>query len=78
MSQHENRFLKVSEAAKLLGVAPNTLRNWSESGKVQEYRHPLNNYRLYKKSELDELSECLCQPKRVQTKRVNKKIIRPR
>ena len=36
-------------------VAPNTLRNWGRDGKITEHRHPVNNYRLYKKTDLDRL-----------------------
>jgi DNA (cytosine-5)-methyltransferase 1 len=45
-------YLRVKEAAELLGVSPNTVRSWGEAGKIPEYRHPVNNYRLYKKAEL--------------------------
>jgi excisionase family DNA binding protein len=48
-------FLRVKEAAEVLGVSPNTVRSWGAQGKIPEYRHPLNNYRLYKRSELDKL-----------------------
>jgi DNA (cytosine-5)-methyltransferase 1 len=48
-------YLHVKEAAKLLGVAPNTVRKWGQARKIPEYRHPINNYRLYKRSELERL-----------------------
>jgi excisionase family DNA binding protein len=48
-------YLRIKEAAAYLGVSPNTLRNWGRSGKITEHRHPVNNYRLYKKSELDRI-----------------------
>ena len=48
-------YLRVKEAAELLGVSPNTVRSWGEAGKIPEYRHPVNNYRLYKKAELERL-----------------------
>nr|MBN1228856.1 helix-turn-helix domain-containing protein [Anaerolineae bacterium] len=54
-----NEYLTVSEAAKYLGVSSSTLRNWDKSGKLNSYRHPLNNYRLYQKRELDKLLEVL-------------------
>ena len=47
------RLLKVKEAAEVLGVAPNTVRAWGAAGKIPEYRHPANRYRLYKRSHLD-------------------------
>jgi excisionase family DNA binding protein len=54
MEKLEN-YLRIKEAAEYLGVAPNTLRNWGRDGKIIEHRHPVNNYRLYKKSELTRL-----------------------
>ena len=44
-----NDFLTIGEAAMFLGVSPNTLRNWGREKKVSEFRHLLNNYRLYKR-----------------------------
>ncbi|MEM8529483.1 MAG: helix-turn-helix domain-containing protein [Chloroflexota bacterium] len=48
-------FLQIKAAAKFLGVSPNTLRNWERSGKLTTYRHPINGYRLYKKTDLETL-----------------------
>lgn len=48
-------YLRIKEAAEYLGVSPNTLRNWGRDGRIQEHRHPVNNYRLYKKTDLDQL-----------------------
>ncbi|MEK7185187.1 MAG: MerR family DNA-binding transcriptional regulator [Patescibacteria group bacterium] len=48
----EKEFLSIKEAAKLIGVAPLTLRNWDKSGKFTASRHPINNYRVYKKAEI--------------------------
>lgn len=50
-----NDYLRISEAAAYLGVAPNTLRNWERNGKIEAHRHPLNSYRLFKRDELDAL-----------------------
>ncbi|MBX3412587.1 MAG: helix-turn-helix domain-containing protein [Pirellulales bacterium] len=49
-----DRFIKVHEAALVLGVAPNTIRKWGAAGKIPEYRHPANSYRLYKREDLEE------------------------
>lgn len=59
----EEQFLTVKEASGFLGVAPNTLRSWGASGKIPEYRHPVNNYRLYKTEDLVELREQIVNPK---------------
>jgi DNA (cytosine-5)-methyltransferase 1 len=45
-------FLRVKEAAEMLGVSPNAIRAWGGDGKIPEYRHPINRFRLYKRKEL--------------------------
>jgi excisionase family DNA binding protein len=50
-------YLRVKEAAKLLGVSPNTVRAWGAAGKIPEYRHPANRYRMYKQVELERLNQ---------------------
>ena len=49
----DTQFLKVKDAAKLLGVCPNTLRTWGGRGKVPEFRHPINGFRLYRRADLE-------------------------
>lgn len=51
----DESFIRVKEAAKLLGVCPNTVRAWGAAGKIPEYRRPVNNYRLYRRAELEKL-----------------------
>jgi excisionase family DNA binding protein len=46
-------YLTIAEAAEYIGVSPMTLRRWDKAGKLHAKRHPMNRYRLYKKSELD-------------------------
>lgn len=48
-------FVRVKQAASMLGVSPNTVRAWGAGGKVPEYRHPVNNYRLYKLADLTKI-----------------------
>ena len=55
-------FVSVKDAAKILDVAPNTVRAWGARGEIDEYRHPANNYRLYKKSDLEKLVEKALSP----------------
>jgi len=50
-----DEYLHITEAAKYVGVCINTLRNWEAAGKLRVHRNPLNRYRLYKTSDLDEL-----------------------
>lgn len=48
-------YLRIKQAADYLGVCQNTLRNWEAVGKLPVHRHPLNNYRLFKLSDLNRL-----------------------
>ena len=50
-----DHYLQINEAAEFLGVCQNTLRNWGRTGKIKEYRHPVNNYRLYRQDDLEAL-----------------------
>jgi DNA (cytosine-5)-methyltransferase 1 len=58
-----NEFLRVKEAAALLGVSPNTIRAWGGGGKIPEYRHPINRFRLYKRSELEKVRRAIEDPR---------------
>ena len=46
-------YLRITEAAAYLGVSTNTLRTWEKQRKIKVYRCPQNNYRMYKKKDLD-------------------------
>lgn len=46
-------FLTVKEAAEFLGVAKPTLRLWESKGKLISYRSSINNYRLFKREDLE-------------------------
>ena len=51
----EKTLLTIKEAAKLFAVTPLTLRNWDKKGKLKALRHPLNNYRVYERADLEKL-----------------------
>jgi excisionase family DNA binding protein len=68
-------FLTIKQAAKLLGVTPLTLRNWDNSGKFTATRHPINNYRVYKKAEVDMLIEDM-KTKRLTMKKGKKQVVK--
>ena len=65
-------YLRVSEAAEYLGVSPNTLRNWERAGKIVAHRHPVNDYRLFKREELDALLKQVQEPDETKNKRRRK------
>lgn len=62
MPETDGEYLTVKAACELLGISPNTLRSWGSTGKVTEYRHPVNNYRLFRLDELQELKGRLQHP----------------
>lgn len=45
-------YLTLAEAAELLGKSKETLRRWDRDGKLQAVREPINDYRVYKKSDI--------------------------
>ena len=48
-------LLTVKQAAQILGVAANTVRAWGAAGKIPEYRPPMNDYRLYRRLDLEQV-----------------------
>lgn len=48
-----DRQVMIAEAAKMLGVAKDTLRRWVAKKYVIAKRHPFNNYRLFDREELE-------------------------
>lgn len=59
-----DEFVRVKEAAELLGVCTNTVRSWGAAGKIPEHRHPINNYRLYKRKDLERILKAIQKPQR--------------
>jgi len=39
----------------MLGVSTLTLRNWDKRGRLIAHRHPMNNYRVYKKEDIEKV-----------------------
>jgi len=50
-------YMTVMEAAKILGVNPETLRRWDRAGKLKAKRNPMNNYRLYSDKDIESLKK---------------------
>ena len=73
----QSKLITIKEASALLGVTPLTLRNWDKSGKLIALRHPLNNYRVYKRDDIEALIEQISsniQPVDTRRKKVVKKL----
>jgi len=51
----DQRYITIKQAAGMLGVSPLTLRNWDKKGQLVAYRHPINNYRVYKVEDIEKL-----------------------
>jgi len=49
----EKKYFTVGEAAYILGVTALTLRNWDKKGSLRARRNPINNYRVYKRSDIE-------------------------
>jgi len=47
-------YITIKEAANILGVTPQTLRAWERRGELVPFRNPINNYRVYKISQIEE------------------------
>lgn len=63
-----DEFRTVKEAVEFLGVSPNTIRNWGREAKIPEHRHPINNYRLYRRQNFEGLQKQLQKPTNRKTK----------
>lgn len=48
-------YVRIGDAAAMLGVTEQTLRNWDRQGHLSPFRHPINGYRLYRVSDLAQL-----------------------
>lgn len=55
MKTKDDEYVRVKQAAAMLGLSPNTVRKWGALGKIPEFRHPVNTYRLYRRSDLEKL-----------------------
>ena len=47
--------LKIGQAADVLGVTRQTLRNWDKQGRLVPRRHPINGYRIYRLADIHRL-----------------------
>src|SRR5690554_2300380 len=49
------KYLSLSETAELLGKSKETLRRWDREGKLPAAREPMSNYRVYPKSQIEDI-----------------------
>jgi len=48
-------YLHSADAAEYLGIHHNTIRKWAARGEIPMHRNPVNGYRLFKRTDLDNL-----------------------
>ena len=57
-----SEYVKVAEAAEILGVSLGTVRTWAADGKIPMHRNPANGYRLFKREELEKFLRLVARP----------------
>lgn len=57
-----SEYVKVAEAAEILGVSQGTVRTWAAGGKIPMHRNPANGYRLFKREELEKFLRLVARP----------------
>ena len=48
-------YLSLAEVSELIGKSKETLRRWDREGKLTAVREPISNYRVYRKTEVQDL-----------------------
>ena len=51
----DKKLITIKEASEMLCVSKLTLRNWDRDGKLVAFRHPISNYRVYEKGDIEAL-----------------------
>ncbi len=64
-----SEYVKVAEAAAILGVAQGTVRSWAEAGKIPMHKNPANGYRLFRRKDLLDFLRVVGKPSRSGTTR---------
>jgi excisionase family DNA binding protein len=62
MKTRLSEYVKVAEAAEILGVSQGTIRAWAEAGKIPMHKNPANGYRLFRREELEQFLANIAKP----------------
>ena len=57
------RYFTINKFSKLVGVTPQTLRNWDKTGKLQPHHTSENGYRYYSEEQLNQALKIKPKPK---------------
>ena len=49
------KYYSINKFSKIVGVSPQTLRNWDKSNKLRPHHKSLNGYRYYSQEQLDKI-----------------------
>ena len=63
-----SEYVKVAEAAEILGVSQGTIRTWAEAGKIPMHKNPANGYRLFRRHDLEKFLAKVAKPENRKTK----------
>ena len=58
-------YYTINKFAKIIGVTPQTLRNWDRSGKLHPHHTSSNGYRYYSEDQLNAVAGIQTAPKKV-------------
>ena len=53
-------YFTINKFSKIVGVTPQTLRNWDRSGKLQPHHTSSNGYRYYSEEQLNQVLNIKC------------------
>lgn len=57
-----SEYVKVAEAAAILGVSQGTVRAWAAAGKIPMHKNPANGYRLFRRTDLEKFLTRVARP----------------
>ena len=57
------KYFTINKFAKIVGVTPQTLRNWDKAGKLIPHHTAKNGYRYYSDEQLNQITGVLTKPK---------------
>ena len=55
-------YVMTAEAAQILGVSQNTLREWVDEGRIAASVNPANGYRLFRPEDLEKFVRKAAKP----------------
>ena len=59
------RYFTINKFAKIVGVTPQTLRNWDKSGKLKPHHTAENGYRYYSEEQLNQVLQIKPKPRTI-------------